>query len=182
MFGTRPRAAPYISLRHAREGPIGGLGRLPVGWEGEHTASIRVLAVDSSDERPWLTAEFGFDEKAEGEFIGLAIGPFLSAPKDAVAALAAEVTLAAWDNVSAALLVMREWRHAGQFMGQTNRGLALGPAPQVRVVAHQVTGKGRVVQPFLLARRAAAAPGNLTFTLRGVTFGNLYEHPRWLWP
>jgi hypothetical protein len=94
--------------------------------------------------------------------------------------LAAEVTLVEWDNVDAALMFLREWRHGGEFIGQSIRPLSLGPAPQIGVVAHQVTGKGRVVQPFLLVRRRSAAPGNVTVTLRGAAFGNLYDHPRWL--
>ncbi len=182
MFGTRLRPAPYVSLRHVREGVLGETGRLPAGWEGEHTETVMVVATDSSDAHPWVTVEFTFDGTPRSAFAGLSIGHFLSAPKDAVVAMTVEVTLEAWENVGAAMLMMREWRHGGQFMSQTKRELSLGGAPQLGLVAHQVTGRGRVVQPFLLARRdAAGSHGRLTATLRGAAFGDLYEHPRWLW-
>lgn len=181
MFGARLRPEPLSSFRHAMEGRIGELGRLPAGWAGEYTAKVEVLAVNSSQEKPSLTVKFEFDSDTEEDFFGLSVGQFLPAPKDSVVALAAEVTLIEWDNVVAAFMILREWRQGGQFMGQSNRPLSLSPASQIGLVAHLVGGKGRVIQPFLLVRRRSAAPGGVTVTLRGVAFGNLYDHPRWLW-
>jgi hypothetical protein len=174
-------AVPYLSLRHARSGRIGDEGQLPPGWCGEQTTDVNVLDVSSSEEKPLLVVNFNFKGDVAGDYIGLSLGQYLPAAKDAVVVLAAEVTMTEWDNVEAAFVVVREWHDGGDFVRQSTRPLALGDAPQIGIVAHQVGGEARVTQPVLIAKRKSGAPGSLTLTFKGLAFGNLYDHPRWLW-
>ncbi len=172
--------APYLSLRHARTGRVGGEGCLPSGWRGEHTAEVKVMDVGSDAGKPSLAVSFKFNADVASEFIGLCLGPYLPVPRKAVVALAAHVTLAEWDNLAAALMIVREWREGGEFVGQSSRPLALREAPRIGLVAHQVGDETCLAEPVLMVKRRSAGPGGLTVTLVGVAFGNLYDHPRWL--
>ena len=180
MIDASLSRAPYLSLRHARTGRIGDGGLLPPGWRGEHTAEVEVLDIGSDGGKPSVVVNFKFDGDIASDYVGLCVGQYLPAPKDTVVLLSAKVSLAGWDNVGAAFMIVREWREGGEFVRQSRRPLALGDAPQIGMVALEVGAEGRVAEPMLMVKRQSAAPGSLTVTLGGLAFGSLYDHPRWL--
>lgn len=181
LIDTTFKYAPYISLRHARAGRVGGEGCLPPGWGGELTSGVNVLDVNLAGGKPSIVVSLNFNADTAGEYAGLCVGQYLSAPKDAVVVLALVVVITKPVNVGAASMVVREWEEGGEFACQSTRPLALRDTPQIGIVAHQVRGEARVTQPALMLKRLPGAPGSLTITLRGLAFGNLYDHPRWLW-
>ncbi|MGI9169114.1 MAG: hypothetical protein ACR2FH_02920 [Caulobacteraceae bacterium] len=173
MMADSSRPAPYVSLRHARTGRVGGEGRLPAGWEGEHAAELRVVDIGSAAGQSSIVVRFTFAGDMPGDYAGLCLGPHLSAQGESVVALSARANLDEIDNVAAAFIIVREWREGGEFVRQSMCALDPRGAPRTARIDHQVGGDGRVVRPVLLTKRASPRPGSATVTLTGLAFGEV---------
>lgn len=174
------RPAPYLSLRHARAGRLNQEGRLPPGWRGEHVENVEVLEIDFVEGKPSAVIRLELDGASAG-WGGLSLSPHLTAPKQAVVALAGQVILSDWTNIAGALLVLREWRPGGDLARQSTEALQLAEEPQVAAIALEVGEEGGIVQPLLMISGDALSPSGVTVTLTGFAFGALHDHPRWLW-
>jgi hypothetical protein len=180
MISTAAKPVPFVALRHAKVGRLGMDGRLPHGWSGEHTTEVVVEDVNPAGERPTVTLSLKFSGSAQSDFVGICVGQYLPVPRDAVVVLASEISFERRQNVAAGFVLLREFEEGGEFVRQSTRPLKLVDEPQIGLVAHEVQGDNRVIQPVILVRRQSAADGELSVTLRGLAFGNLYDNPRWI--
>jgi hypothetical protein len=169
---------PFVPLRHARIGRIGEAGQLPSGWRGEHLRGIEIEDIGTRG-RPWITVRVGFGADIPGEFAGLGVASYLTASKSATIALAAEVTLDAWDNIGDVLLVLRQWKGGGGLVGQATQSLRLVASAQTTSLSYEMTAEGAVAEPVLMIRRETVGAGGLTMTFRGLAFGNVADYPHW---
>ena len=167
-------AAQYLPLRHARIGRVGESGMLPPGWRVEHLDGIRILDIGFRGQ-PWITLELQFAESMPGDYAGVGLGHYLPAPKGALVSLSAEITVAAAENIEAAFLVLREWRHGGVFVAQS---IAAAPMdkPGQCAISRPMSDEDNLAEAVLLLRRRKHAAGKTMITLRGLAFGDLSQN------
>ncbi len=151
---------------------------MPSGWRGEHLNDIEIHDVGSRG-LPWITLRIGFGVDIPGEYAGLGLAPYLPVPASARIVFAAEVTLGDHENLGEVLLVLRELKSGGGFVGQATHPLVKTEDPQSVLLSHSMLDDGNVAEPLLMMKRETPRPGGLTVTLKGLAFGNFADYPLW---